>query len=247
MTTRECTPKQAVDLVFKRAADLAKTRPAQAFDLVLAAENHVAAKDPEVVTLNRALRGIKTEAVKYLGKEIPDLVWHAGDTFDYIGLGSAFMLIGAAEENGPSSIRIEINITKPNAQYDKPGEYGVTSITKGKGNRQIEGDRVPLTLDDMKKAAKWLGKAVKAIERHLKGSLDAEKEEILSAVAEAEEVYKEIGPALEKLRPLIEKSTNLLADADEIRAAVVNVPDHNIQYPLERIRNLIDRIKQAGG
>lgn len=244
------TGMDAQDYARKRAVEVAEEDPSQAYDLMLVADelDRTAAKDPDVVTLNRSLRGIKTTAVKYLTSQVPDLIWSAGSNYDYIGLGTTVHYTGSAEANGPSAVRVEVNYTKPNAQYDKPGEYGVHITVHGKGGRQLHGEKVKLVLDDIKrKPADWLKKAVEAVKRQLKGSLDAEKTELLAALDEAETAYKAAGPELKAARKLVTGSKNLLGDASAIRRAITDTQANRIEYPLNRMRRLLDDLMRAGG
>jgi hypothetical protein len=239
MTTRK--------VALRYAAELAETDPAKAYDLVLATSERVAVKSPAVVTLNRALRGVKTEAVKYLHQEIPGLVWIAGDTFDNIGLGSKFSLFGSPEANGPTAMRIEVSIYAPNST-DRPDQYNISaSPVRSQGSRSLSGDRLDISLADMKKPATWLKNCVKAINNNLKGSLDAEKTRLLGYMDMAEQALKDIEPVLKKTRGLIEKSDNLVADADAILTAVWEAKVYSLDSSVKGLQSLLGEIKKSGG
>ena len=231
---------------FSAALQKVNEDPGRAFDIVLAAQSVVAAKHPDIVALNRSLRGIKSAAVKYLNKQVNDLVWEAGDTQDYIGLGSTVHFYGAVEAGGRSSARIEVNFMKPKKT---PGEYGVVVTAYGKGGRQLFAGRMDdSSLADLKgKPASWLDKAVQSVKKNLSGSLEEEKERLLSAVEEALEVASKVVPSLKEIQSAIKKSKNLLTDIGEIRSLAYHTPVHDLEYPLKRIMTLADELKRSGG
>ena len=233
----------AQDYARQRAVRLAATSPKEAFDLVLAADDldKTAAKDPAIADLNRGLRKAKTEAVKYLNNKTP-LVWDAGGTFDYIGLGSSFHLVGSAEVGGPSVARLVIDITA--AREKGEGHYNIRVESKGKGGRSLTGDYIKeIKLDDIKtKPAMWLEKVSKALEAHLKGDLNQEKQQLLEYVDEAIKSLSEGLDEAKGLKTLIEKSDNLVADADDLRRKIPFIPDN-----LSGVRRLLDELKRAGG
>ncbi len=238
------TPRK---VALKHAAELAETNPAKAYDLVLATAERVAVKSPAVVTLNRALRGVKTEAVKYLNQETPGLVWEAGDTFNNISLGSTFSLFGRSEADGPSAMRIEVRIYVPN-NTDRPDEYSIgASPTRSKGNRSLNGDRLNISLADMKKPAMWLKNCVKSINDNLKGSLEAEKTRLLGYMDGAEQALKDIEPVLKETRSLIEKSDNLVVDASSILQTVWKTHVYTLDSSIKGLQSLLSEIQKSGG
>jgi hypothetical protein len=224
-----------------RAAQLVATDPNTAFDLVIAADemDKVAGKDPRVITLNRSMRKIKTEAIKYLNRALSGLLWSAGDTYDYLSYGSKFTLFGTIEAGGPGVARFSVEFLAA-----EEGKYSVRVYSTGKGNRSLAGDftkEVPLD-DIKKKPALWLAKAAKDMESHLKGSLDQEKQELLDY---AETSVKELTEALADAKTFqakVKASKNILADADDLRRAIPSV--HDSYYGVRRI---LDEIKRAGG
>ena len=236
------------DYARKQALELADTDPSAAFDLVLAADDldRTAASHPDIVALNRSLRGIKTTAVKYLTKAVPDLIWSPSSNFDYIGLGTTVSYMGSVEAGGRWVIDIEVNYIKPNAQYDQPGEYGIRVVVKGKGNRQVHAEKPDsMTLPDLKsKPDQYLKKAAEAAKRNLSGSLDAEKAELLTAVEEALTAYQAEVSEVKALQKAIQGSKNLVSDATDIRRLI---PSTKMDWPLTRIRSLLDEINKAGG
>lgn len=240
----------AQDFALTRASELVETDPGAAFDLLLASDelDKTAAKRPEVIRLNRALRGIKTQALKFLAQKVSDLIWSAGDNYDYIGLGTTVQFFGAMEAGGRTTIRIEVNFIASNPRDETPDEYRIDYRIHGKGGRDIGGEMNKLTFDDIKrKPQMWLGKAPKIIGANLKGSLDAEKAEMLAAIDEAIDAHKQTGPQLKAVKKLIQGSKNIMSDASAIRRAVTDNKSGDIEYPLTRIRNLLDRITRAGG
>ena len=240
----------AQDFALTRASELVETDPGAAFDVILASDelDRVAAKQPEIIRLNRALRGIKTRAVKFLAQKVPDLIWTAGDSYDYIGQGTSVGFFGSPEPHGRTTVRLSVDFIASFPRDETPDIYRVNYRIHGKGGRDFGGDGSKLTFDDIKtKPQAWLSKAPKLISDHLKGSLDTEKAEMVSAIEEAIAAHKQTGPELKKALKLIQGSKNILADASEIRRAVTNTKTNDIEYPLTRVRNLLDRLMRAGG
>lgn len=237
----------ARDYALDRAVQIVASDPKTAFDLVLAADK-AAAKDPRITALNRSLRKTKTEAVKFLNRTLSGLVWSAGETYDYIGLGSQFRLLGSAEASGPTSpIAAQIHITIitiPAHENPEPDQYNLRVEAKGKGGRNILGDSYrSIRLDDIKdKAGTWLKKVTDALKNHLEGSLDLEKQALLEyankGVDDLEEALKEA----KALKAQVEASKNLVADAASLRRAIPFVSD-----PYSGMRSKLDEISRAGG
>jgi hypothetical protein len=221
-----------------RAKELVSEDPGAAFDLILAADK-AAAKDPRVITLNRAMRTVKTEAIKYLNRKLPGLIWSAGDTHEYLSHGSQFMLFGSAEANGPSSGRISVEIT---AEGDDA--YNVRTTSYGKGGRGLTGDYVRNTTLDIvkKKPDQWLSKAAGSLKSNLEGSLEEEKGTLLEYTDAGIKDLEADLQAAKDFRAKVEKSKNLIADVDDLRRAAPTVSD-----PFYGVRRLLDDLKRAGG
>jgi len=236
----------------QRAAELVKTNPSEAFDLVLAADelDKTAAKDPMIVDLNRGMRKIRTEGVKFLNSKAKDLVWTTSDkVYDYIGLGSSVSFYGSANADGRWSIRMQLDISRRPA-HQPPEGYDVTVWIYGKGNRTIASYRAKeLTLDDLKKSLgpKVLEKAVKSIDNHLSGAMVEEKARLLEYMGEALEALSKAAPALKAAQAKIKGSKNLMGDLDDIWTALRGVPSYGIESSVKNAIEFVRELQSSGG
>jgi len=236
----------------QRAVELADTNPSQAFDLIIAADEmeRTAAKDPAIVALNRSMRKLRTEGVKFLNSKVKDLVWEASkQIYDYIGLGSTISFYGSPNADGRWTTRIELNIGRRPA-HQPPEGYDVTAWVYGKGNRTIASYHVrELTLDDLKKSLgpKVLDKATKSIKNHLSGAMVEEKERLLNYMKEALEAHGKTGPALKAAQAKIKGSKNLVGDIDDIWAVLRAIPAHNISSGVSNAIEFLRELQRSGG
>jgi len=240
------------DFALHRASELVADDPGAAFDLILAADelDKTAAKDPMIVALNRGMRKIRTEGVKFLNAKAGDLVWKASDKiYDYIGLGSTVSFYGSPDANGRWAVRLQVDIGRRPA-HQPPVGYDATIWVYGKGNRTIASFRSnEMTLDELKKSfgPKVLDKAVKAVNNHMSGSMDDEKARLLNYMDEALEAVKLAGPALKNARKKIQSTKNLIGDIDDIWAALRSIPSHDVESGVSNAIEFLREIKSAGG
>jgi hypothetical protein len=191
-------------------------------DRVVAARIVTALKDPNIVSLNRALKTIRAESVKYLNDKINNLIWNAGSVYDYIGRGSQFRVFGrTSPEASPDSATLEVTIVYINrdAPDDAPVLYEGSVSVYGKNQRQLDGSRVEkVSLEDLKKnAGKILfGDVIKTVKDHLEGSLERELDQIRDYASEAETAAMHADEHLSALRKLLDKTKSLDTDAGAI-------------------------------
>ena len=200
-----------------------------------------AAKDPRVSAINRRMRKIKSEAVKYLNKVV-DRHWDATDTFDYIGIGSTFRLRGyIAPGEYQGAVNIELDFV-PGREHngDEPGSVNVGLVAKDATGRQVAGYREKGTqTEDLARAMpKILAKAAKALAANLKGETDAEKAEMMSQVGEAIESAKTILGQLKELQKAIKASKNLQLDSGDLASLAHKIRTYEIEAPVRRIADL---------
>lgn len=203
-----------------------------------------AAKDPRVVAINRRMRKIKSEAVKYMNRAISDRHWDAGDTYDYIGLGTQFSLFGyVAPGEYQGNVRIELNFV-PGREHngDEAGSVNVSYSSHAPARGHLDGGRSKgiQTEDLAKSMAKILAPAAKTMAAHLKGDTSREKDRMLGKVEEALKTLPEVKSALTDLQKIIKSSKNLGLDASEIASAARKVQVHNIESAARQIRELAE-------
>lgn len=209
--------------------------------------DRTAAKNPEVSAINRRLRKVKSEAVKYLQRTVPDRHWDAGDTFDYIGLGSSFTLFGyIAPGEYRNQVRIEMQFVPGRVHNgDEPGSVNISVLVNADG-RQIDGYREKGgQVDDMaKNIAKVLQKGAKSLSMNLKGDTDREKQEMLGRVEEALGELPDLKKNLEALKKIISASTNINLDAAEIASLARKCRTYTIEAAAKGIYELADKMSR---
>lgn len=207
--------------------------------------DRTAAKDPQVTAINRRLRKVKSEAVKYMQKAVPDRHWDAGNTYDYIGLGSSFILFGnVAPGEYRNQVRIELQFV-PGREHngDDPGSVNISVLVHA-GGRQIDGYREKGTqvADMARNISKVLQKGAKNLASNLKGDTDREKQQMLGKVEDALKQLPELEKNLEELKKLISESKNISLDAAEIASAARKVSGSDITWGMRSIYELADKM-----
>lgn len=206
-----------------------------------------AAKNPLITALNRALRGIKTNVIKWLNSNT-DLVWSAGSTYDYIGIGSTVSFFGAPNTEQRWTVRCEVNFST--TSHDPDSTYLAIVKVYG-GQRQLEVYSVKdKSLNELKRNAGQLlfTQAKKAITAFLSGSSDREVTRLKDELKEAHDSLSKAEGALKKLDQLVGKTKDPIADAESLIRAFREAESaaSSLKYPLQSGRNLVEEMARGG-